>query len=549
MHCPCDPHLIMGRAVFLAQQRFDLAVVGAGATGCAVARDAALRGLSVLLLDRGDIASGTSSGSSRMIHGGLRYLMRGQLGLVRECLNERTILCRLAPHLVRRAPFVIALSRPAWREKWPVRFGLGLARQLSAGAEAPSRVINHAALADLLPDVATESLRGGLQFEDCVTRDARLCLEVALGARTAGASVATYLEVLGTEIRDGRAVGVHVRDHLDGEEATIACRAMVQTLGPWTGSLDVGGVGDAPGVAPGRGTHLAVPAFVPADTVVAALHPVDGRYVWAVGMDRYTWLGTTDEPQPDDPDHCRPSEREIAYLLTWLAHYTRTPADHVFLARAALRPLVHGTSRSRDFRCGFSDSGVLVVAGGKITTARAMAEEAVDKILASPALREVVAQPCRSAEVALPGAPPVAMDEWIERHREVPLAPELVHHLLFRYGRRATAIFDRMRADARSGLPLHPERPEVPAEIDHAVEHEWARSLSDVMWRRTELAFTADRGAAAVSHVVARMGRLLGWTPIEAQRQQIRYEAEVDAVLSPLGRPVPVTPAPVPFAI
>jgi glycerol-3-phosphate dehydrogenase len=141
------------------------------------------------------------------------------------------------------------------------------------------------------------------------------------------------------------------------------------------------------------------------------------------------------------------------------------------------------------------------------------------------------------------------MDEWIDRHRELPLAPQLVHHLLFRYGRRATAIFARIRGDARLGTPLHPERPEVLAEIDHAVEQEWVRSLSDVMWRRTELAFTADRGAAAVPHVIARMGRLLGWTPIEAQRQQLRYEAEVEAVLSPLGRPVPVTPAPVPVAV
>ena len=540
----------MGRAAFLAQrQRFDVVVVGAGATGCAVARDAALRGLSVLLLDRDDVAAGTSSGSSRMIHGGLRYLMRGQLGLVRECLNERTILCRLAPHLVRRAPFVIALSRPAWREKWPVRLGLALARSLSAGAEAPATVIGHDALARLLPAVATETLHGGLQFEDCVTHDGRLCLEVALGARDAGATVATYVEALGIELRAGRAVGVRVRDRLDGEEATITCRAVVQTLGPWTGALDVGGEGDAPQVAPGRGTHLAVPAFVPADTVLAALHPVDGRYVWAVGFDRYTWLGTTDEPQPDDPDHCRPSEDEITYLLTWLAHYTHAPVGRVFLARAALRPLVHGTGRSRDFRCGFSDAGVLVVAGGKITTARAMAAEAVDRILTSPALEGVTARPCSTASVVLPGAPPVPMDEWVAHHRQVPLPAELQHHLLFRYGSKAPEIFARLAEDPRLGAALHPDRPEVLAEIDHAVEHEWARTLSDIMWRRTELAFTADNGLAAVPLVVARMGRLLGWTPPEAQRQQQRYEAEIDAAVSPLGHPVPVTPAPVPVAM
>lgn len=539
----------MGRAVFLAQRCFDLVVIGAGATGCAVARDAALRGLSVLLLDRGDIACGTSSGSSRMIHGGLRYLMRGQLALVRECLNERTILCRLAPHLVRRAPFVIALSRPAWREKWPVRFGLGLARKLSDGAEARAKVIDRQAMAQLLPGLAATSVQGGLGFEDCVTRDARLCLEVALGAGVAGATVATSMEALGFELRHGAAVGVRVRDGLDGDEATIACRAIVQTLGPWTGSLDVGGEGSAPVVAPGRGTHLAVPAFVPADTVVAALHPVDGRYVWAVGMDRYTWLGTTDEPQPGDPDHCQPSEGEIAYLLQWLAHYTRMPAERVFLARAALRPLVGGTGRSRDFRCGFSGAGVLVVAGGKITTARAMAEETVDEILTAPALAEVAVGPCRTSEVPLPGAPPVAMEEWLARHRALPWDAEVVEHLLFRYGGRASALFARMRDDERAGTRLHPARPEVMAEIDHAVAHEWARSLSDVMWRRTELAFTPDNGMAAVPLVVARMVRLLGWTPIEAQRQQARYEAEVHAVLAPLGHRMPVTPAPVPVAV
>jgi len=540
----------MGRAAFLGrQQRFDLVVIGAGATGCAVARDAALRGLSVLLLDKGDIAAGTSSGSSRMIHGGLRYLMRGQLGLVRECLNERTILCRLAPHLVRRAPFVIALSRPAWREKWPVRFGLGLARWLSAGEEAPAKVMDHEGVASFLPAVATETLHGGLQFEDCVTRDARLCLEVALGAQAAGATVATYVEALGIDTNAGRAAGVRVRDRLDGEEDTIPCRAIVQTLGPWTGALDVGIEGGAPRVAPGRGTHLAVPPFVPADTVLAALHPVDGRYVWAVGMDRYTWLGTTDEPQPRDPDHCRPSNDEVTYLLTWLANYTNAPVDRVFLARAALRPLVQGTGRSRDFRCGFTEAGVLVVAGGKITTARAMAEEAVDKVLASAALDGVMARPCSTAKVALPGAPPVPMQEWVEHHHSVPLSAELRHHLLYRYGSKAQEILARIREDAHLGLPLHPGRPEVLAEIDHAVEHEWGRTLSDIMWRRTELAFTADNGVSAVPAVLARMSRLLGWTPIEAQRQQMRYEAEVEAAVSPLGHKAPVTPGPVPVAV
>jgi glycerol-3-phosphate dehydrogenase len=189
------------------------------------------------------------------------------------------------------------------------------------------------------------------------------------------------------------------------------------------------------------------------------------------------------------------------------------------------------------------------VAGGKITTARAMAEEAVDKIMASPALAGVTARPCSTAQVALPGAPPSSMDEWVEHHRQVPLSVELQRHLLYRYGSKAPEMFARIDQDARLGAPLHPGRPEVLAEIDHAVEHEWARTLSDVMWRRTELAFTADNGVSAVPAVLARMGRLLGWTPIETQRQQMRYEAEVDEAVSPLGHKVPVTPGPVPVAV
>ena len=192
---------------------------------------------------------------------------------------------------------------------------------------------------------------------------------------------------------------------------------------------------------------------------------------------------------------------------------------------------------------------MLVVAGGKITTARAMAEEAVDRILASSLLGGVVARPCATAKVALPGAPPLHMDEWVAQHRGVPLSAELVHHLLFRYGSRAPELFARISEDPRLGGTLHPRRPEVLAEVDHAVEQEWARTLSDIMWRRTELAFTADNGLLAVPLVVARMGRLLGWTKLEAQRQRERHEAEVEAAVSPLGRRVPVTPAPVPVAV
>jgi glycerol-3-phosphate dehydrogenase len=182
----------MSRLQRLARTRFDVAVMGAGATGAAIARDAALRGLAVLLVDRGDVAAGTSSGSSRMIHGGLRYLLGGQVALVKECLRERSILLRLAPHLVRRAPFIITSYRNVMREQWPVRMGLAIVRRLSSEPEVENiAVVRRDQLLAQLPALQRQGLRGAVEFSDGVAHDARLVLEVALGALQAGAVVET----------------------------------------------------------------------------------------------------------------------------------------------------------------------------------------------------------------------------------------------------------------------------------------------------------------------------------------------------------------------
>ncbi len=535
----------MDRFSALREKRYDVVVVGAGATGVGIARDAALRGLTVLLLDRGDIASGTSSGSSRLIHGGLRYLLQGQLELVRECLQERQTLEQLAPHLVRPATFLMALYRGPVRERWPFYLGLKLARYMAKNpAEPHVQQLSIDQLMQIVPGLRRQGLRGGIRFRDAITNDARLCLEVALGAQAAGATVATSVEVLQIASTPGGPTRLRVRDRRslaegNKQEITIECSVAVQALGPWTGQLDVGGGEGALVVEPARGSHLALPPMVPADTVLAAPHPIDSRFTFAIGFDTHTWLGTTDLPHEGTPDSCRTTAQEAAYLNAWAAAYLPAIAGRAWLARAALRPIVGGIGRSRDFRYGFTDRGVFVIAGGKITTHRSMAEKAVDALVKAPAFAGKSFGPCRTAKEPLPGAPPLALSEWLQEGPGHRLVPEAVRrHLLLRYGARAESVILRIARDPELAAPLHPERAEVLAEVDFAVDEELAVSLTDVMWRRTGLAFCEDGGAAAVDVVADRMATRLGWTQTEARQQREGFEREraqarADAHVSP----------------
>jgi glycerol-3-phosphate dehydrogenase len=496
-----------------------------------------LRGLSVLLVDRGDVAGGTSSGSSRMIHGGLRYLLTGQIALVKECLRERSNLLRLAPHLVRRAPFIITSYRSVMRERWPVRMGLSIVRRLSSEPEVDDiAIVRRDRLLERLPGLERKGLRGGVEFSDGVTHDARLVLEVALGAAQAGAVVATQMEVLEVRRREGRAVGLRLRDRLTGEEGDIESRSVVEALGAWANTVDVGPRGAAPTVAPARGTHLAIPELLPRDCAVAALHPRDQRYIWALGMAGHTWVGTTDEEQTTSADHCVPSAQEVAYLQEWIDAIFPSPGvgREPFLARAALRPLVREASGSRDFAVGVSESGVVSVLGGKLTTARAMAEVVVNRLLVQPPFAGLSPRAAATAQVPLPGAPPLAMKDWLNTHNDPRVAEPTRQHLLRRYGRRGPALVARLADDPTLGRPLHEHHLESAVEVDHAVESDLATSISDFMWRRTFLAFTPDHGEAALAVVTERMAGKLGWDGAERDRQLQRYRAEVEAAVAPL---------------
>jgi glycerol-3-phosphate dehydrogenase len=345
---------------------------------------------------------------------------------------------------------------------------------------------------------------------------------------------------------DGSGYTVRLRDRPTAEEGTVRCRAVVQAIGASTGQLEIGAQAEAPAVAPSRGTHLAVSPIVPAGAVVVAPHPKDGRFVWAVGMHDYTWLGTTDVDHPDPTAACLPEREEVAYLADWLRVRVPGCRPEIRLARAALRPLLRGAGRTRDFRCGFAANGVLVVAGGKITTHRAMAEAAVDRVVRRffPEVAADRGRGCVTADVPLPSAPPVPVERWLENGPGRLLGDEATRrHLLLRHGTSIRAVLALMDGDRGLTRRVHPERPDVQAEIAHAVIGELARSLSDFMWRRSDLAFASDQGMAAVPVVAGRMAALLGWTRDEIARQRARYEAEVERARSVVASAIPTAMA------
>jgi glycerol-3-phosphate dehydrogenase len=533
----------MSRLSVLQNEKFDILVLGAGATGVAVARDAALRGLRTLVIDRGDIACGTSSGSSRMVHGGLRYLLSGQVALVKQCLAERSTMMHLAPHLVRRAPFFITSYRNAMRERWPTRLGLSLIRQLSSEPELEiSALWRRDRLLDRIPTLQRQGLRGAAVFSDGVANDARLCLAVAQGASNAGAEIATYMQALEVKCdASGRAIAIRVRDRLNGEETVIHGRVIVQAMGVWSNTVDVGPRGESPGVAPSRGVHLAYPPLMPEGIALAALHPRDSRYVWAVGSTGHTWVGTTDEPDTGAPDACEASADEVLYLHEWVRAILPGADSSPFLTRAALRPLVDSANHSRDFACTFNDAGVLVVLGGKLTTARAMAESAVDLALTAEPFTGLSPRKSATRYVPLPGAPSIPIEQWINEWDDLPVEPAVRSHLLNRHGQAGVELLQRIVTEPELGVRLHPDRVDVLVEVDHAVEHEWVTTLSDFMWRRTHLACTRDCGSAAIETISRRLAKMLNWTRQESDAQIQRYWQEVERARRPLqalvGRP------------
>ncbi len=517
----------------------DVLVVGGGVVGAGVALDAVTRGLSTGLVEQRDLASGTSSRSSKLIHGGLRYLEMLDFRLVREALQERGLLLnRLAPHLVRPVPFLYPLTHRGWERPY-VGSGLllydAMARFGPAEAGLPRhRHLSRKALARIAPDFAPESIAGAIRYYDCQVDDARLVLTIARTAALHGAHVATRVKVKGF-LREGeRVVGVRALDLEDGRELEVRARVVVNAAGVWTDEIQemVGGRG-ALHVQASKGIHLVVPRDrirSEAGFIVRTATSV----LFVIPWGRHWIIGTTDTPWDLDKAHPAASRTDIDYVLTHVNAILREPLDHddVEGVYAGLRPLLSGesepTSRiSREHTVVTPVPGMVMIAGGKLTTYRIMARDAVDAAAHSLATSGTTVRSSITDRVPLLGADgfETRTNQRVQLARRSGLHVARVDRLLGRYGDLVDDLLAMIEKRPELAEPLDGAEDYLAAEVVYAVTHEGARRLTDVLTRRTRISIeTFDRGVRAAPAAAALMHAELGW-------DEARLAAEVDHYL------------------
>jgi len=494
----------MNRQAALAQlnlpdQPWDVIVIGGGASGLGIAVDAASRGLRTVLFEAEDFAKGTSSRSTKLVHGGVRYLAQGHIGLVREALRERGYLASNARHLVHDQCFIIPCYR--WWEKPFYRIGLGI-YDLMAGSLrlGRTRSISRDELLALAPNTRMEGLRGGVIYHDGRFDDARLAIELARTAVDHGACVLNHMPVMAL-VKDstGSVIGVQVRDGLSGALFEVHGKAIVNATGVFTNAImAMDGPEEKDRIVPSQGIHLVVDrSFLPGDEALMIPRTTDGRVLFAIPWCDHVVLGTTDTLVKATSLEPRPLEAEIDLVLDNAARYlARTPtrAD-VLCMYAGLRPLAapSATGRStkeisRGHKVITSASGLISLIGGKWTTYRRMAEDVVDLCVLKYWL---TASPCRTRTLSVHGNLPSDSVDTNDR--------------LLAYGTEAEAIRALIKADPALGQRIHPDHPFTAAEVLYAVRHEMAFTVEDLLARRVRLLFIDARAAIDVAEKVARI--------------------------------------------
>jgi glycerol-3-phosphate dehydrogenase len=514
------------------RDRFDLVIVGGGINGAGIAHDAALRGLKVALLEQRDLAFGTSSRSSKLIHGGLRYLEHLQFRLVFEGTNERATLRKIAPHLVRPLLFALPVYEGARHPRWKIEVGMWMydglslfkAEQRHIAVRSPKRLLERE------PLLRADGLTGGIIYYDCATDDARLTLENAIAAARCGAPIITRARVIGVDDPPPKSGPVKVRfvDELSGREHVLSARGVVNSTGVWTDRVRAAAKIESKLIRPTKGVHLIVPhERLPVRHAVALLAPQDGRVFFAIPWNGRTVVGTTDTDDHEDPSETRVDRRDVEYLLH-AANYSfpsveLTQSD-IISAYAGLRPLIHEEAEhasdvSREHQI-FRDGRMVSIAGGKLTTYRRMAAETVDAAVGVIGAR---CQDSSTANTKLPGA--IGLDPDFDvlaaQLREKSALPEDVCLRLANvYGSRAEQVIGYALSEPELAARVCADRDVILAEVAHAVEHELALSVDDVLVRRTSLALTAsDQARGAADRVADVMQKRLGWTSEERKRR------------------------------
>lgn len=480
----------------LASTRFDLLIIGGGITGAGVALDATLRGYKVALIDKGDFASGTSSVSSKLVHGGLRYLEHAEFHLVHEALHERGLLLRNAPHLVKPLRFIIPFYEGARVPPWKWRIGL-LLYDLLAGQHNihRSQPVPKERILHLVPALRPHGLIGGAGYFDAQMDDSRLCLEVVRSAADDGACCLNHVEASAIEASRSGGFRVAAQDRLHGQSLSIEARQVLNAAGPWGDQvLSLAGDTSEPLLQPTKGVHIILPGQG-LDSALLLLHPDDGRVFFVIPWLGKTLIGTTDTEFTQSPDSLVTTPEDVSYLLRGHDYYFPTEAGvrKVLGSFVGLRPLLRAkpsdpSSRSREFRIFTSPSGLITVAGGKYTTYRHMAERVTDQVAERLGRR----RPCRTRSYRLTAIQgedwPAFVGRTVEQLvRKYPLDAQAALHVIHRYGSRAGDVAALSAEHPRLARPIVDGEPDLRVELLYQRSQEMAFSSEDHLLRRTRL--------------------------------------------------------------
>ncbi len=505
---------------------YDLLVIGGGIVGAGTAWDASLRGLSTVLVEMGDFGSGTSGKSSRLIHGGLRYLKMLDIKLVKESLTERHNLMQMIPHLARPVQFIVPVFKGQGESRRVMNLGLWAYDTLAGKKGLPThQSLSREELLALEPSLTDQELEGGLIYYDCMTDDARLTLETVKAAARAGAAAVNYTEVKGLEI-DGQGVTARVIDHLNGGELTIRAKAAVNAAGVWSDRVRASADEESrPAIRPAKGVHIVFPRRLKPIEHVVILKAEDGRPLFAVPLGDSVYVGTTDTDYKGDLNEVHAERSEVEYLLDAVnSSFSGPPLTigEVTSTWAGLRPLVSEDKSgdtaavSREHEIDLEKGRLLTVRGGKLTTFRLMAAQAVDMVM--EVLGEKDAPPSVTPSMRICESKPD-----VGRIGE-DLPPKAAARIREKYGPQAEAItilargpLLRQMIDETAGV--------MAAEVFWAVEAEMAATLNDLMTRRLGLTYlTPDRGLEAAPKAARLMGSLLGWSKERLEAEILAYE-------------------------
>ncbi|MBI5877975.1 MAG: glycerol-3-phosphate dehydrogenase [Chloroflexi bacterium] len=521
---------------------YDLIVIGGGINGAGVARDAAQRGMNVALLEKNDFSSGTTQAPTRLIHGGLRYLEHFEFSLVFESLQEREILLKIAPHLVKPLPFLIPIYKHSRRGVLLVNMGMLLYDMLSWNKSLPHyKPLSAKQVLEMEPGLDPDGLQGGVMYYDCqVDWPERLCLANALAARADGAYVRNYTEVIGFLGTAQSVEGVRVRERLTGREYELRSKLVVNAAGPWADAVTNLLTKEEPRrVLQTKGTHLVVPPFANAPKHAIYIEAKsDGRPYFVVPWVGTMLIGTTDDPYDENLDDVRPTEQEARYLLNEVnaifpgAHLTTEDVQHTYTGLRGL-PLQKGKSTGAVSRRSFVHDhekeagvrGLISIIGGKLTAYRSLAEEVVDHAQAKLKLPGV--KPCRTRTTPLPGGDIADIAAYTSAEseaqaRQYELQPSQIAHLIELYGTQHKDVLALVAATPALGVRLMKSRPDIAAEVAFAVEREMAVRLSDFFVRRSGLVTWDGRDEGLVRGVARIFAERLKW-------DTARTEAEIEA--------------------